>query len=123
MADPDFRFKLCVGRVPGPPADPRADSPPPPALLLLLPPPGPRRSEAQVAYPSAEAAAVVCRAVGMDKELTPAKVRRTLAVEGAALVLTFEATELRLLRASVSTLLDLILLSTRAVERFPALPG
>ena len=76
-----------------------------------------------MAYPSAEAAAVVCRAVGVDKELTPAKVRRTLAVEGAALVLTFEATELRLLRASVSTLLDLILLSTRAVERFPALPG
>ena len=38
-------------------------------------------------------------------------------------VVKFEATELRLLRASVSTLLDLVLLSTRAVERFPALPG
>ncbi|KAI8475900.1 MAG: transcription factor Pcc1-domain-containing protein [Monoraphidium minutum] len=76
--------------------------------------------EGSVDLRDASHASAVLQALQVDPELNPGQVSRDLRVEGSTLHISFAATELRLLRAAVSTFYDLLALATRAAEQFGA---
>lgn len=54
----------------------------------------------------------------VDEELQPTKIHRTLNVKGTELLVHFEATEVRLLRAAVSSFFDMSMLTARTLLEF-----
>mmetsp|Transcript_70253 Transcript_70253/g.222797 ORF Transcript_70253/g.222797 Transcript_70253/m.222797 type:complete len:92 (+) Transcript_70253:374-649(+) len=76
----------------------------------------------EVPFATAADATVVMNTLRVDPELQPNKVSKELSVDGSILKIEFAATEVRLLRASVSANMDLLALATRAVEQFGSAP-
>ncbi|PKI64163.1 hypothetical protein CRG98_015438 [Punica granatum] len=67
---------------------------------------------------SEEKASMVHRALAVDKELQPDKVRREITVSDGKLSVHFEAVEARFLRASYSAFVDVLILATKTIEEF-----
>ena len=79
------------------------------------------RAVLRVPFASDRAALLTMRTLEVDKEISPDRVRRSLRVEpGAVLVATLEATEARWLRASLSSLLDMMAVAVRVLCEFDA---
>uniref|UniRef100_K3WQ75 Transcription factor Pcc1 n=1 Tax=Globisporangium ultimum (strain ATCC 200006 / CBS 805.95 / DAOM BR144) TaxID=431595 RepID=K3WQ75_GLOUD len=78
----------------------------------------PYECDISLAFPEAVDAAYALETLRVDAELQPDKITRTLAVEGTNLVVHFEATEIRLLRAAVSSFYDMGLLVARTLLEF-----
>ncbi|KAL3159076.1 hypothetical protein ABBQ32_011074 [Trebouxia sp. C0010 RCD-2024] len=74
----------------------------------------------RVTYASATDASMVRDTLAVDPELRPQQVLRILTVEDKDLVMRFKATDVRTLRAAVSTFCDLLALVTRTLEMFGA---
>ncbi|KAL4574748.1 hypothetical protein LXL04_021584 [Taraxacum kok-saghyz] len=74
----------------------------------------------EVDYKSDEIARIVYSALAVDKELQPDKVRRQMSVSDGKLIVHFEATEARFLRASYSAFVDVLTLATKTIEQFGA---
>ncbi|KAL3151831.1 hypothetical protein ABBQ38_012796 [Trebouxia sp. C0009 RCD-2024] len=72
----------------------------------------------RVTYASATDASMVRDTLAVDPELRPQQVVRVLTVEDRDLVMRFDATDVRTLRAAVSTFCDLLALVTRTLEMF-----
>ncbi|RMX70296.1 hypothetical protein KXD40_001759 [Peronospora effusa] len=60
----------------------------------------------------------VLQTLEVDDELQPMKIHRKFVVEGTELHVHFEATEIRLLRAAVSSFYDMSLLTARTLLEF-----
>ncbi|TDH70586.1 uncharacterized protein CCR75_001865 [Bremia lactucae] len=60
----------------------------------------------------------VLRTLEVDEELQPKKIIRTLTVKGTELLVHIAATEIRLLRAAVSSFYDMSMLSARTLLEF-----
>ncbi|XP_031392727.1 uncharacterized protein LOC116204671 [Punica granatum] len=71
-----------------------------------------------VDFQSEEKASMVHRALAVDKELQPDKVRREITVSDGKLSVHFEAVEARFLRASYSAFVDVLILATKTIEEF-----
>ncbi|KAG0460422.1 hypothetical protein HPP92_020719 [Vanilla planifolia] len=72
----------------------------------------------EVDYKSHNHAAIVFAALEVDKELQPDKVKRHVYISDGKLKVRFEAVEARLLRASFSSFVDLVILSTKIIEEY-----
>ncbi|CAO2171587.1 unnamed protein product [Urochloa humidicola] len=72
----------------------------------------------EVDYGSEEHASVVYKALAVDKELQPDKVKREMTLSGSKLAVHFAAVEARFLRASFSAFVDLMGLVTKLVEEY-----
>ncbi|KAI4337983.1 hypothetical protein L6164_016342 [Bauhinia variegata] len=72
----------------------------------------------EVDYGSEENASMVYATLAVDKELQPDKVKRDMRVSGGKLLVHFEATEARFLRASYSAFVDVLTLATKTIEEF-----
>ncbi|CAF2121867.1 hypothetical protein BRARA_C01413 [Brassica rapa] len=71
-----------------------------------------------VNFETEQHAFIAYRALAVDKELQPDKVRRVMSVSNNKLSVHFEAIEARLLRASFSAFLDVLTLATRTIQEF-----
>ncbi|KAF4322948.1 hypothetical protein BBO99_00003175 [Phytophthora kernoviae] len=69
-------------------------------------------------FPEEVDAQYVLQTLEVDEELQPDKIHRTLSIKGAELHVHFEATEIRLLRAAVSSFYDMGLLTARTLLEF-----
>ncbi|KAJ0401512.1 hypothetical protein P43SY_009372 [Pythium insidiosum] len=78
----------------------------------------PYECEIALSFPAAEDAEHAMMTIQVDEELQPEKIHRTLAVKGNDLIVHFEATEIRLLRAAVSSFYDMALLVSRTLLEF-----
>jgi len=74
--------------------------------------PQPFALELRVPCASPAAAALMKSALDVDKELSPAQVTRTCAVQGSELCVNIRASELRLLRASAASFFDMVSFGT-----------
>lgn len=72
----------------------------------------------RVTYASETDASMVRDTLAVDPELRPLQVTRNLNVEGKDFVMKFAASDVRTLRAAVSTFCDLLALVTRTLEVF-----
>ncbi|KAK3286690.1 hypothetical protein CYMTET_5759 [Cymbomonas tetramitiformis] len=72
----------------------------------------------QAEYASHAHAQMIMTTLDVDAELNQGKVSRTLHVQDSTLHARFAATEARLLRAAVSSFLDLMTLATKTLEQF-----
>jgi len=70
----------------------------------------------RVEYPSAQIATIIQQTLSTDAELQPLKANRTLTVEGSALVVHFDCSQVKLLRVCLRTLIDTMLLATETVR-------
>ncbi|GBG90200.1 hypothetical protein CBR_g50381 [Chara braunii] len=71
-----------------------------------------------VKYASHEDANVVRNTMIVDGELNPGKVLREIDVNDCLLNVSFRSAEARLLRAVLSTFMDVLILATRTIEKF-----
>ncbi|ETK83659.1 hypothetical protein F441_11459 [Phytophthora nicotianae CJ01A1] len=78
----------------------------------------PFECEINLSFPEEVDAQYVLQTLEVDEELQPEKIHRTLTVKGAELHVHFEATEIRLLRAAVSSFYDMSVLTARALLEF-----
>uniref|UniRef100_A0AAV1V188 Transcription factor Pcc1 n=1 Tax=Peronospora matthiolae TaxID=2874970 RepID=A0AAV1V188_9STRA len=69
-------------------------------------------------FPAEVDAQFVLQTLEVDDELQPDKIHRTLTVKGSDLHVHFEATEIRLLRAAVSSFYDMSMLTARTLLEF-----
>ncbi|XP_020521833.1 uncharacterized protein LOC18432491 isoform X1 [Amborella trichopoda] len=67
---------------------------------------------------SVENASMIFRALNVDKELQPDKVKRQMLLSDGRLSVHFEAVEARFLRASFSAFVDIPTLATKLIEEF-----
>ncbi|KAI3936758.1 hypothetical protein MKW92_033663 [Papaver armeniacum] len=65
-----------------------------------------------------ENASVVCEPIVVDREVATDKVRRIMTVNDGKLSVHFESVEARFLRASYSSFLDVLTLSTKTIKEF-----
>uniref|UniRef100_A0A6N2LKL1 AB hydrolase-1 domain-containing protein n=1 Tax=Salix viminalis TaxID=40686 RepID=A0A6N2LKL1_SALVM len=72
----------------------------------------------EVDFGSEENASIIYAALAVDKELQPDKVKRLMSVSDGKLSVHFEAVEARFLRASFSSFVDILTLSTKTIEEF-----
>ncbi|XP_023553191.1 uncharacterized protein LOC111810678 [Cucurbita pepo subsp. pepo] len=72
----------------------------------------------EVDYESEKKASIVYKALVVDKELQPDKVKREMTVSDGKLSIHFEAVEARFLRASFSAFVDVLTLATKTIEDF-----
>ncbi|KAJ3681281.1 hypothetical protein LUZ60_015770 [Juncus effusus] len=75
-------------------------------------------SDFEVDFGSSENASLAYSSLAVDKELQPDKVKREMTVSDSKILVHFEATEARFLRASFSSMLDLMILATQFIEQF-----
>mmetsp|Transcript_5476 Transcript_5476/g.8508 ORF Transcript_5476/g.8508 Transcript_5476/m.8508 type:complete len:88 (+) Transcript_5476:87-350(+) len=79
----------------------------------------PYEFDLEVRFPKDSHASIVCNALSVDEELQPpTSLVKTMTVTGNVLKIHFAASELRLLRVSVSSFLDFLHLSTRTLAEF-----
>lgn len=74
--------------------------------------------DASITFPFERYATIVARALSTDDELRPDHVRREIQVEGTVLRLRMDATDIRSLRTSVTSLYDFMRVSIEAVAMF-----
>ncbi|ERN14057.1 uncharacterized protein LOC18442305 [Amborella trichopoda] len=67
---------------------------------------------------SVENASMIFRALDVDKELQPGKVKRQMLLSDGRLSVHFEAVEARFLRASFSAFVDILTLAAKLIEEF-----
>ncbi|KAB5524095.1 hypothetical protein DKX38_021844 [Salix brachista] len=79
---------------------------------------GAEGSDFEVDFGSEENASIIYAALAVDKELQPDKVKRLMSVSDGKLSVHFEAVEARFLRASFSSFVDILTLSTKTIEEF-----
>ena len=72
----------------------------------------------RVNYESAEHAEIARTTLSVDKEIQPKKVQRTVSCSGAVLVISFQATELKLLRVAISSMFDLTKVVSQTLAEF-----
>ncbi|KZV97433.1 Pcc1-domain-containing protein [Exidia glandulosa HHB12029] len=72
----------------------------------------------RVPFQSPEHASVALNVIGVDNELQPRVVKRTLAVEGNELVATFSTLTVRLARLALNAFLDNLDLVVRTLGEF-----
>ncbi|XP_022923038.1 uncharacterized protein LOC111430837 [Cucurbita moschata] len=72
----------------------------------------------EVDYESEKKASIVYKALVVDKELQPDKVKREMTVSDGKLSIHLEAVEARFLRASFSAFVDVLTLATKTIEDF-----
>ncbi|XP_045808726.1 uncharacterized protein LOC123902933 isoform X1 [Trifolium pratense] len=75
-------------------------------------------SDLEVDFGSEVNASIVYATLAVDKELQPDKVKRIMTVSDGKLLVHFEATEARFLRASFSAFVDVLTLATKTIEEF-----
>ncbi|XP_042415786.1 uncharacterized protein LOC122004970 [Zingiber officinale] len=75
----------------------------------------------EVDFGSNENANIAGSALAVDKELQPDKVKRKISICDGKLKVQFEAVEARFLRASFSSFLDLLILTTQLIEEYATL--
>jgi len=63
-------------------------------------------------------ARIVMNTLEVDKELRPSLVQRSMTVENSNLKVSMSSSELRMLRTSISSFFDMILLATRTINQF-----
>ncbi|KAG3114002.1 hypothetical protein PI124_g5982 [Phytophthora idaei] len=78
----------------------------------------PFECEISLSFPEEVDALYVLLTLEVDEELQPEKIHRTLTVKGDELHVHFEATEIRLLRAAVSSFYDMSVLTARTLLEF-----
>eukprot|EP01088_Endostelium_zonatum_P018626 TRINITY_DN6037_c1_g1_i1.p1 TRINITY_DN6037_c1_g1~~TRINITY_DN6037_c1_g1_i1.p1 ORF type:complete len:105 (+),score=12.56 TRINITY_DN6037_c1_g1_i1:110-424(+) len=78
----------------------------------------PHKYNIDIPFPKEEWAQNVCRTLSADRELKEDQVHRVMIVEGTHLKVTFETTELRLLRTVVTSFFDMLLLCMNAINIF-----
>ncbi|GAQ88574.1 hypothetical protein KFL_004410020 [Klebsormidium nitens] len=71
-----------------------------------------------VDFPTEEAAVIVCKTLSVDAELNPTKVFREIRVAGKQLLVSFAASDDRLLRTAVNGFKDMQKLAIRTLEEF-----
>ncbi|CAH0477114.1 unnamed protein product [Peronospora belbahrii] len=69
-------------------------------------------------FPAEVDAQFVLQTLQVDDELQPEKIHRRMSVKDTELHVHFEATEIRLLRAAVSSFYDMSLLTARTLLEF-----
>jgi EKC/KEOPS complex subunit PCC1/LAGE3 len=74
--------------------------------------------EAKIHFENAAHAVLVNQALSVDPELRPDDVKRLLQVRDSTLIITFEAKQMRMLRAATGTFLDLLALAVRTLDAF-----
>src|SRR4051794_13976592 len=67
----------------------------------------------EIKFASATAAKNVLLTLQVDEELSPSKVERVMEVSGDFLIVTIRAVEVRLLRASTASFLDMAMVAVR----------
>jgi EKC/KEOPS complex subunit PCC1/LAGE3 len=72
----------------------------------------------EINFGSSENASIAYSVLAVDKELQPDQVRREMSVSDGKLFVHFEAAEARFLRASFSSLVDLMVLATQFIEEY-----
>ncbi|KAH7106299.1 transcription factor Pcc1-domain-containing protein [Auriculariales sp. MPI-PUGE-AT-0066] len=72
----------------------------------------------RVPFRSAQHATIAAKAIGVDSELQPHAVRRTLKVEDYILVTTFETLTIRLSRLTLNAFLENLDLVARTLSEF-----
>ncbi|TMW68677.1 hypothetical protein Poli38472_006145 [Pythium oligandrum] len=78
----------------------------------------PYECDIRLSFPEAEDAEHAMLTIQVDEELQPDKIHRSLSVDGTDLIVHFEATEIRLLRAAVASFYDMSLLVARTLLEF-----
>lgn len=78
---------------------------------------------ATIPLPNHELATIVASALSVDEELRPALVDRSVVSDGSNVVLRIAATEMRILRTSVVSLLDFLVVSLSALSAFAQNPS
>ncbi|WZN60634.1 hypothetical protein HKI87_03g21680 [Chloropicon roscoffensis] len=81
----------------------------------------PHHFEARIKTTCANDAVILRKSLMVDKELNPTKVHRTIEIDESddtLLVVKLDATEVRLLRPAISTLMDLAEAASKAIEAF-----
>lgn len=71
-----------------------------------------------VPFASQEEATVAFNSLRVDREPLRGNVLKTFAVQGTALIVEFEGEQAKHLRVSVNTLIDLLVLVVRTIDRF-----
>ena len=72
----------------------------------------------EIPFASKRSAQLTLKALEVDEELTPQKVVRSIKVEEERLIVQIKSTELRLLRASVSSFFDMCMIAVRFLCEF-----
>ncbi|XP_074561757.1 uncharacterized protein LOC141818068 [Curcuma longa] len=76
----------------------------------------------EVDFGSNESANIAGSALAVDKELQPDKVKRQISICDGKLKVQFQAVEARFLRASFSSFVDLLILTTQLIEEYGRTP-
>lgn len=75
-----------------------------------------------IPYPSYESCDIVCRSINVDKELKPDVIQRDINVQENNnkyyLVVKFQSNNLHIFRTAISSVLELIALSTQTIATF-----
>mmetsp|Transcript_14639 Transcript_14639/g.31280 ORF Transcript_14639/g.31280 Transcript_14639/m.31280 type:complete len:85 (+) Transcript_14639:135-389(+) len=71
-----------------------------------------------VEYPTTDLASFAYHALVVDEELHADKVTRTLRLDGATLSADFAAVDARMLRVSVNSFLEMLILASRTMDAF-----
>jgi tRNA threonylcarbamoyladenosine modification (KEOPS) complex Pcc1 subunit len=82
--------------------------------------PKPFQCVTRVPCSSSRIAQLLLNVLDVDKEIAPDKITRTMRVEGSELVVTIEASEARLLRASMASFFDMAMVAMRTLCEFDA---
>eukprot|EP00049_Salpingoeca_infusionum_P002071 m.53581 g.53581 ORF g.53581 m.53581 type:complete len:104 (-) comp11372_c0_seq1:1928-2239(-) len=78
------------------------------------------RLQITLPFPSERLCRIAQQTLSVDKEPKPDSCRRTMSIDGTKLLITFEATELRVLRIASNWFLDMALLCCETMEAFDA---
>ncbi|CAG8534772.1 6415_t:CDS:2 [Funneliformis mosseae] len=71
-----------------------------------------------IPFPSSRLASVAERTLNVDKELKSDQVKRIISTDDDKLIVTFDCASVKLLRVSVNSLLDMIIMITKTMDAF-----
>ncbi|RUS16268.1 transcription factor Pcc1-domain-containing protein [Endogone sp. FLAS-F59071] len=71
-----------------------------------------------VPFPTPRLANIALRVLNVDKELKTDQARRTLSLEHEKLIVHFDCASTRMLRVSVNSFLEMLVMVTRTMEEF-----
>ncbi|CAG8492316.1 6959_t:CDS:2 [Funneliformis caledonium] len=71
-----------------------------------------------IPFPSSRLASIAERTLNVDKELKSDQVKRIISTDDDKLIVTFDCASVKLLRVSVNSLLDMIIMITKTMDAF-----
>mmetsp|Transcript_33857 Transcript_33857/g.34492 ORF Transcript_33857/g.34492 Transcript_33857/m.34492 type:complete len:87 (+) Transcript_33857:458-718(+) len=76
------------------------------------------KAHMRIKFSSTEKARMICDCLNVDDELQPTKVSKALEVDDSFLIVSFASSELKVLRVTMSSFFDMILVATKTLLEF-----